>query len=303
MEQIPSFLWPLSLAIPLLLAAAVVLGASRSLALVLAPLAALPALGLALLGEPGKASSVEIPWLLFGTNLGLNNTTRVFLVFTALLWTLAGLFARSYLKGDEKEYRFFAFYLVTMTGNLGLILARDLASFYLFFTLMSLTAYGLVVHEGTLKAHYAGKVYLILAILGEAFVLPAVLLTAATTGLNEIEGLAAGVAASPARDAIIVLALIGFGVKAGALPLHVWLPLAYQAAPAPASAVLSGAMAKAGLLGWMIFLPVSSAASSERRPASAALAPLAPALAWARAVQASPSARASLPLSMVWRSA
>lgn len=260
-EQIPDFLWPLALAIPLLLAAAVIPEALRSFALALAPLAALPALGLALFAEPGEASGVEIPWLIFGTSLGLDATTRVFLAFTALLWTLAGLYARSYLKGDAKKHRFFAFYLVTMTGNLGLILARDLASFYLFFTLMSLTVYGLVVHDGTDKARYAAKVYLILAVLGEAFVLPAVLLTAATTGSNDLEGLAVGVAASQARDAIVALALIGFGVKAGALPLHMWLPLAYQAAPAPASAVLSGAMAKAGLLGWMIFLPVGEATS------------------------------------------
>ena len=262
--QIPGFLWPLALAIPLLLAAAVMPKASRSSALALAPLAALPALGLALLAEPGEASGVEIPWLIFGTSLGLNTTTRVFLVFTALLWTLAGLYARSYLKGDEQEHRFFAFYLVTMTGNLGLILARDLASFYFLFTLMSLAAYGLVVHEGTDKARYAAKVYLILAILGEAFILPAVLITAATTGSNELEDVAAGVAASPARDAIIFLALVGFGVKAGSLlPLHVWLPLAHPAAPTPASAVLSGTMIKAGLLGWMLFLPVGEAELPE----------------------------------------
>ena len=255
-QALPDIFWLLPLAMPLLLALALLVRTLRPLALALATVAPVPALGLALFAAPG--SGAGFPWLLLGANFGLNTTTRVFLLFTALLWAIAGLYARSYMKGDEKESRFFAFYLVTMTGNLGLIMARDLASFYLFFTLMSLAAYGLVVHQGTEKARYAARVYLILAILGEAFVLPAVLLAAAT-GTTDLEGLAAVVAAAPTRDAIILLALVGFGVKAGALGLHVWLPLAHPAAPTPASAVLSGAMIKAGLLGWMLFLPLGEA--------------------------------------------
>jgi len=55
----------------------------------------------------------------------------------------------------------------------------------------------------------------------------------------------------------LLLLLAGFGIKAGALSLHFWLPLAHPAAPVPASAVLSGAMLKAGLLGWIRFLPLA----------------------------------------------
>jgi hydrogenase-4 component B len=65
----------------------------------------------------------------------------------------------------------------------------------------------------------------------------------------------AAVAASPSRDLIVLLAFSGFGVKAGAALVHFWLPLAHPVAPVPASAVLSGAMIKAGLLGWLHFLP------------------------------------------------
>ncbi|MDQ4106380.1 MAG: NADH-ubiquinone oxidoreductase, partial [Actinomycetota bacterium] len=247
--------WILSLALPLSLAAAMFVSLLRSLAQALAPFSTMPALGLAL---SGTGSSAEIPWLLFGIQLGLDGTTRVFLLFTAVLWTLAGLYARSYLKEDPKKYRFFASYLVTMTGNLGLIMARDLASFYLFFTLMSFTAYGLVVHEGTNRVRYAARVYLVMTVIGEAFILPAVLITAAT-GATDLDAVAAGVAIAPTRDLIIALALVGFGVKAGALVLHVWLPLAHPAAPTPASAVLSGTMIKAGLLGWVFFLPLGEA--------------------------------------------
>lgn len=247
-------LWPLALLFPLLITAGLLADKTRRVALNLVPLGALPALGLALFPEPGGVARAEIPWLLLGSSFGLTDTTRVFLLFTAVLWTLSAVYGRYYLAGDGRQHRFFVFFLVTMTGNLGLIMARDLASFYLFFTLMSFVAYGMVVHEGTDRALRAGRVYLTMTIIGEAFVLPAVLIAAATTGLS-LDGLASGLAEAPVRDAVVLLALLGYGVKAGALGLHVWLPLAHPAAPTPASAVLSGSMIKAGLLGWIVFLP------------------------------------------------
>lgn len=246
----------LLLALTLPFAAAASALARGGLAANLACVAALPALGYALLWEPGAGA--DLPWLLLGARFGLTETTRVFLLFTAFLWTVAGLYARSYVGTGPRARGFFAFFLLTMAGNLGLVLARDVASFYLFFTLMGLAAYPLVAHDGTQRARRAGKAYLILVLIGEAMLLPAVLLAASASG-NDLGGVPAGVAASPHRDLIVLLVLGGFGVKAGALPLHVWLPLAHPAAPTPASAVLSGAMIKAGLLGWLLFLPVGEA--------------------------------------------
>jgi formate hydrogenlyase subunit 3/multisubunit Na+/H+ antiporter MnhD subunit len=75
-------------------------------------------------------------------------------------------------------------------------------------------------------------------------------------GTTQIAELHRGVFSQPA----LLLLLVGFGIKAGALSLHFWLPLAHPAAPVPASAVLSGAMLKAGLLGWIRFLPLGEAA-------------------------------------------
>lgn len=256
MEGLPSVVWPLALVLPLVLAVAMIPKTSRLLALALAPLAALPALGLAIFGDTGEDSGAELPWLLIGMKLGLDETTRVFLLFTALLWTIAGVYARYYLAGDENRHRFFAFFLLTMTGNLGLIMARDLASFYLFFSLMSFSAYGVIVYDATQRARRAASVYLIMTIIGEAFVLPAVVIAASVTDSIDLAEVYVGVAASPVQDIVIALALIGFGVKAGAIPLHLWLPLAHPAAPTPASAVLSGTMIKAGLLGWVLLTPV-----------------------------------------------
>ncbi len=255
MSYLENILPLLAVTLPLLLAPVVLFGGARLAALT--PFAALPALGYALFAVPG--ASVELPWLLLGTRLGLTDATQVFLLFTAFLWIIAGFYARSYLAGDPASRRFFAFYLLTMSGNLGLILARDVVTFYLFFTLMSFAAYGLVVHDGTEKARWAGRVYLILVVIGEALLLPGVLLAVAGAGTTDLADIPAGVASSANRNLIVALILAGFGVKAGALGLHVWLPLAHPAAPTPASTVLSGAMIKAGLLGWILFLPLGEA--------------------------------------------
>ena len=64
---------------------------------------------------------------------------------------------------------------------------------------------------------------------------------------------------SPWRDATLALLILGFGVKIGIVPFHVWMPLAYRAAPIPAAAVLSGAAVKAGVIGLIRFLPLDAA--------------------------------------------
>jgi formate hydrogenlyase subunit 3/multisubunit Na+/H+ antiporter MnhD subunit len=208
--------------------------------------------------SPGPA--VELPWLLLGTRLGMDTTAQVFLFFTSLLWTCAGVYARAYFLPDAAPHRFFGFFLVTLSGNLGLILAQDVVSFYLFFAVMSFAAYGLVVHDGSVEAHRAGQVYIGLVVIGEVLLVSALLLIVPATGNAGLHEVAAKVAVAPMRDLAIGLMLAGFGIKVGALPLHVWLPLAHPVAPTPASAVLSGAMIKAGLLGWLRFLPLGEVA-------------------------------------------
>jgi formate hydrogenlyase subunit 3/multisubunit Na+/H+ antiporter MnhD subunit len=218
---------------------------------------ALPALGLALLAPAGVRG--EFPSLLLNLRLGVDATGRVFLFFTAMLWLLSGLFGRNYLAKDRHRGRFFFFYLLAMGGNLGLILAQDMAGFYLFFALMSFSSYGLVIHNGDADALRAGRIYLYLVVLGEVMLFSALVILYALTGSLGLSG----VAAAKPNGLLFALIFLGFGIKAGALPLHVWLPLAHPAAPTPASAVLSGAMIKAGLLGWIRFLPLGEAGIPE----------------------------------------
>jgi len=125
---------------------------------------------------------------------------------------------------------------------------------------MTFAAYGLVIHDGSVESRRAGRVYLVLAILGEALVLSGVLALVGSTGAMTFEALAPALAELPERAAIGALLALGFGVKMGLLPLHVWLPLAHRCAPAAASALLSGVLVKLGLLGWLRLLPLGESA-------------------------------------------
>ncbi|ADI14804.1 NADH/Ubiquinone/plastoquinone (complex I) [Truepera radiovictrix DSM 17093] len=250
-----SVAWLVVLAPPLLLAPLVLIPRVRPAALRLAPWAPLGALAAALLAPLGEVARLP---LLLTTHVGLTPLTQAFLLFTAPLWLLAGLYGRRYLADDPAAAPFWGAFLLTLTGNLGVLIARDVVTFYLFFTLMSFAAYPLVVHERTPRARRAARIYLSLVIVGEAFLLPATILIASAGGVM-LGAVPDVVAEAPRRDLIIALALAGFGVKAGALPLHLWLPLAHPAAPTPASAVLSGTMIKTGLLGWAVFLPLGTA--------------------------------------------
>ncbi len=217
-------------------------------------LATIPALVVGMAVEP--FSDFESEGLFLGSAFGLDSIRRVFLLFTALLWAVAGAFTGYYEAGDRPRARFNSFFLMAMAGNLGLVISLDLISFYCFFVLMTFASFGLVVHTWTAEAQRAGHIYLILAVVGEIFLLAAIFLSVSGADSIRIEAIANHVAVADDRNWIIGLALLGFGAKAGAIPLYFWLPLAHPVAPTPASAVLSGAMIKAGLLGWLHLLPL-----------------------------------------------
>ncbi len=225
------------------------------------PWAAAPALLVALGGTPGTV--LRLDGVLFGVALGFDELNRVFLAFTAMLWLGAGLHARGHLACDARAESFRLLWLATMAGNFGLIVALDVASFYTSFALMTFAAYGLVIHARSAEALRAGRVYLTMAVLGEALILTGLLLAASETAtplLPTLPELAAATAESARRDLIVACLFLGFGIKAGLPLLHLWLPLAHPVAPIPASAVLSGAMIKAGVLGWLTTLPLGLAA-------------------------------------------
>ncbi|MBC7172353.1 MAG: hypothetical protein H5U40_08010, partial [Polyangiaceae bacterium] len=121
---------------------------------------------------------------------------------------------------------------------------------------MTFAAYGLIVHDRTTSARRAGNIYISMALVGEMMLMTGFILAVGTEINIAISEVPFAVAASERSELAVALLMLGFGVKAGAILLHMWLPLAHPAAPTPASAILSGAMIKAGLFGWLRFLPL-----------------------------------------------
>lgn len=220
----------------------------------LAPTMALPALVLVFTAD--ATIELRAPGLFTSLMVGVDPVGRPFLLLTALLWSLTGLHAHTYMKHDARRGTFTAFLLATGAGNIGATLAQDAFGFYLFFALMTFAAFGLVVHTRTHAALFAGRIYIIMAVLGEALLLAGLLAVVGVSSDASFARITAAFTAFERPAPVAALLLFGFGVKAGLLPLHLWLPLAHPVAPTPASALLSGAMIKVGVLGWLRFLPL-----------------------------------------------
>lgn len=247
----------LAVLLPISVALVPAVPSARRVTGAVAPWTAGIALAAATLVRPGVA--IDLPWLMLGARVGLDATGQFFLGSTSLLWLSAGVYARSYLRGDPRRHRFFRFYLVAMAGNFGLILAHDILVFAACFAIMSFSAYGLITHNRDAESRRAGWIYIVLVVLGELLVFVGFVFAALEAESLLFDAVRVGMALSPARDLMVALLLVGFGIKLGVVPLHFWLPLAHPVAPTPASAVLSGAMIKAGLIGWMRFLPLGEA--------------------------------------------
>ncbi|MEX5274224.1 complex I subunit 5 family protein [Kocuria sp. CPCC 205235] len=236
-----------------ILSTRIAFGVRRAAALS-APAAVVPAVLLALFGA---GHELHVPWLLFGAQFTVDPVARPLLLVAALLYG-GGLLALTWLKLRHVESgsgALTSFMLMSFVGNIGTYLAADTVSFYLFFALMSFSAAGLVVHYRSRAAHRATRVYLVMSVLSETAILAAFMLTVHAGGLALTDAPRA-IATGDHLSLTVVLLFVGLGVKAGLVPLHVWLPLAHPAAPPAASAVLSGAMVKAGLVGWLRFLPL-----------------------------------------------
>ncbi len=223
-------------------------------------IAPVPALLASLLASGG---TLELPQLLLLLRFALDGPGAVLLGVAALLWTAAGIYTTAWLRGRTDSGRFVVCWLLTLSGSVGVFMASDLVSFYLVFSMVSLAAYGLIVDDGTPYARRSGFFYVALALLGEAFVLMAFVMLAqnATGDSLLIRNAVAALPTSPWRTAILTLLILGFGVKIGLVPFHMWMPLAYRAAPIPAAAVLSGAAVKAGVIGLIRFLPLDASIS------------------------------------------
>ncbi|MDA8086030.1 MAG: proton-conducting transporter membrane subunit [Nitrospiraceae bacterium] len=205
-------------------------------------------------GVPGPAFSFRIsPFLALGFNGG--PLQMFFLLVLAILAASVSLYSAGYMR-ESKAPRvpgiLYGLFIMSMGA---VFLSADALSFLISWEAMSLVSYFLVVSEtASESARSAGLTYATMTHIGTAFIIAAFMLAFSATGSLGFSGMAAGLAGKSAalKSVIFVLAFIGFGTKAGVIPLHIWLPRAHPAAPSNVSALMSGVMIKAGIYGILL---------------------------------------------------
>ena len=173
---------------------------------------------------------------------------KFFVALVIVGWTLVTLYACVYMKHEENEMRFFLFMFFSEGAMLGAALSENLVSMYVFYEMVTLFSMPLVLHSLSKESVAAAKKYLYYSVAGAFLALFGIFVLA--TNSNTLSFVTGGVdiTASPLVLVGVFTMLLGFGAKAGLFPMHGWLPTAHPVAPAPASALLSGLIAKAGVL-------------------------------------------------------
>lgn len=170
-------------------------------------------------------------------------------IFFSFVWFMAAAYSPGYMAHEHKKERYYAFFLMAEGGCMGTIFAGDLLGLFLFFEFMALTTYVLIAHEETPVTMFAGAKYLYMTVGGGLAVFFGLLVTYYLTGSVVFNR--PGLITEPSTLAFVafIAFMVGFGLKAGMFPVHVWLPDAHPAAPSPVSAALSGIMLKTGIYG------------------------------------------------------
>ncbi len=187
----------------------------------------------------------------------LGGLKTLYIIVSLFAWTISLLFAPRYLSHDKHKGRFYVFSLITLAATVGVFAAGDLFTLFTFFEIMSLASYVWVAQEEKNKALKAADTYMAVAVIGGLVLLMGILLLYTNVGTLKLSELKAACETGGrfGRGRIYAAAFcmfFGFAAKAGAFPIHIWLPKAHPVAPAPASALLSGVLTKAGIFGILI---------------------------------------------------
>ncbi len=203
-------------------------------------------------GADAETVLVTVPGICgFGLNFTADGFRCSYAVIAALMWLVTGLLSPEYFAHYRNRNRYYLFLLVTLGATEAVFLSADLYTTFVFFEIMSLCSYVWVAQDEKADSLRAGATYLAVAVIGGLVLLMGIFLLYHQTGtlmIGDLSAAAVGVNLWPA----VLCMFVGFAGKAGAYPIHIWLPKAHPVAPAPASALLSGILTKTGIFGILV---------------------------------------------------
>ncbi len=175
----------------------------------------------------------------------------LYVAIASFMWACTSIFSEEYFAHYRNRNRYYLFQLLTLGATAGIFLSADLYTTFIFFEIMSISSYVWVAHDETAPSMRAAATYLAVAIIGGLTLLMGLFLLYNQTGTLRIDELYEACQGKNVYPACLCM-LVGFGAKAGAFPLQIWLPKAHPVAPAPASALLSGILTKTGIFGVLV---------------------------------------------------
>lgn len=207
-------------------------------------------------GSMESKASLVIPGVCGGVlSFTLDGFRMIYGCVASFMWMMAAILSREYLTHHKNRNRYYLFLLWTLGATMGVFLSANLYTTFIFFEIMSFTSYVWVAQEENRPALRAADTYLAVAVFGGLVMLMGIFLLNRMLGTLVIEELSRVAPYYENKEFLYVAGgcmLVGFGAKAGAFPLHIWLPKAHPVAPAPASALLSGILTKTGIYGVLI---------------------------------------------------
>lgn len=208
------------------------------------------------LGFGESLTAMRIPEICgLGLSFTLDGFRLIYGAMASLMWMMTAILSREYFTHHRNRNRFYLFFLLTEGATMGVFLSADLFTTFIFFEIMSLTSYVWVAQEEDRGALRAAGIYLAVALTGGLVMLMGLFLLYNKLGTLTISELLPKARACGDKNVLYASGaclLVGFGAKAGAFPLHIWLPKAHPVAPAPASALLSGILTKTGVFGILV---------------------------------------------------
>ena len=208
----------------------------------------------------GRVESLRLPWSIPYASffVCLDALSAFFLCLIFGVCGLCALYGAEYLSaGHDHDTGGSWFFFNALVASMAMVvLARNAVLFLVAWEIMSLTSFFLVTSEDEdPSVRRAGWIYLIATHLGTAFLFALFILLGRCSGTLDFDGFGAAALTPHMASLLFLLAVIGYGVKAGFVPFHVWLPEAHPAAPSHVSAVMSGVMIKMGIYGLVRIIP------------------------------------------------